>query len=82
MTINEITVTSARPDSSTYHITCTCIPSERALHEAEDYARSHGAVAVMLLATASAIAWLTHMGYSVVCRCDEDISLTYLTKIL
>lgn len=82
MTIDEITVTSARPDSSTYHITCTCIPSERALHEAEDYARSHGAVAVMLLATASAIAWFTHMGYSFVCRCDEDRSLTYLTKIL
>lgn len=82
MTINEITVTSARPDSSMYHITCTCIPSERALHEAEDCARSHGAVAALLLATASTVAWFTHRGYSFVCRCDEDRSLTYLTKIL
>ena len=86
MTINEnggsVTVTSARPDSSTYHITCTSIPPEHALHEAEDYARSNGAVAVMLLATASTVAWFTRRGYSFVCRCDEDRSLTYLTKIL
>lgn len=81
MVINEITVTSARPDSSTYHMTCTRIPSGHALHEAEDYARSHGAAAVMLLAAASAVAWFTHRGYSFVCRCDEDRSLTYLTKI-
>lgn len=82
MTINELTVTSACPDSSTYHITCTGIPSEHTLHEAEDYARSHGAVAVMPLAAASTIAWFTHMGYSFVCHCDEDRNLTYLTKIL
>ena len=82
MTIDEITVTSARPGSSTYRMTCACMPSERALHEAEDYARSHGAVAVMLLAAASAAARLARMGYSFVCRCDEDRSLTYLTKIL
>lgn len=82
MTINEITVTSARPDSCTYHIACEGIPSERSLHEAEDYARSRGAVAVMLLAAESAVAWFTRMGYSFVCRCDEDRSLTYLTRML
>lgn len=81
MTINEITVTSALPGSGTYHITCACIPSERALREAEGYARSHGAVAVMPLATASAITWFTHRGHSFVCRRDEDRSLIYLTKI-
>ena len=94
MTINEnggsVTVTSARPDSSTYHITYIQAPANlrnngigsTLLWRAEDYARTQGAVAVMLLATASTVAWFTRRGYTFVCRCDEDRSLTYLTKIL
>lgn len=80
MIINEITVTSARPDSSTYRIACTCMPSERTPHGAEDHARSHGAAAATLPAAASAIAWFTHRGYPSVCRRDGGRSLTRLTE--